>query len=427
MEIHLLCQSPPVHSAENPIKVNNKTQLTLLQQPMLTDPPPIEHSFNTSTPTQVQVTAPENINQAETNKENAQFTTELYNIFIHRWRDVYVPARTESQPNQRTSKKPWLNLARIGINEAELQQFVSTKLIRELVDRPLCKNVINLKWLWKNKRDKEENTVIRNKSRLVAKGYAHKKEMNFKRSFAPVARLEAVRLFIAYAAHKFITVTFPEMRTSQAWLNPIHLVLVRSYALEPGNPVKEFFDILPDHKVKAQISQAQPIKKAQEPKEAGYKYPFTTLGEGCWLHFPITWRNQEMSQSLSSNVPGNSLKQEATTEHSIPRRLDSPTSQAAQLPELELTLTPTTGRELSQEINNHSVPTLISQIPRPSRKRSRSPLFPFYPDATTFSDGKPASETSELNPEDVTARLEDIEVEIDNLHADNEDKDHSNI
>ncbi|GJU73566.1 hypothetical protein Tco_1264971 [Tanacetum coccineum] len=100
---------------------------------------------------------------------------------------------------------------------------------------------------------------------------------------------------------------------------------------------------------------------------------------------------REMSQSLSSNVPDNSPEQEAATGHSIPRRLDSPTSQATQLPELELTLTPTTGRELSQEINNHSVPTLISQIPGPSRKRSRSPSLPFYPDATTFSDGKPTS------------------------------------
>ncbi|GJZ14867.1 hypothetical protein Tco_0550544 [Tanacetum coccineum] len=80
------------------------------------------------------------------------------------------------------------------------------------------------------------------------------------------------------------------------------------------------------------------------------------------------------------------------------------------------------GRELFQEINNHSVPTLISQIPGPSRKRSRSPSLPFYPDATTFSNGKPASKTSELNPEDVTAKLEDIEVEIDTLHADTEEK-----
>nr|GEV45253.1 Gag-Pol polyprotein [Tanacetum cinerariifolium] len=75
----------------------------------------------------------------------------------------------------------------------------------ELVDRPLFTNVINLKWLWKNKRD-EENTIIRNKSRLVAKGYAQKEGVDFEESFTPVARLEAVRLFIAYAAHKSFTI-----------------------------------------------------------------------------------------------------------------------------------------------------------------------------------------------------------------------------
>ncbi|GJT11651.1 hypothetical protein Tco_0858693 [Tanacetum coccineum] len=129
-----------------------------------------------------------------------------------------------------------------------------------------------------------------------------------------------------------------------------------------------------------------------------------------------------MSQSLSSNVPDNSPEQEAATGHSIPRRLDSPTSQATQLPELELTLTPATGRGLSQEINNHGVPTLISQAPGPPRKRSRSPSTPSYLDTTTFFNGKLASETPELNPEDVTATLEDMEVEIDTLHANAEDK-----
>nr|GEX24311.1 hypothetical protein [Tanacetum cinerariifolium] len=82
----------------------------------------------------------------------------------------------------------------------------------ELVDRPLCKNVINMKWLWKNKHD-EENTVIQNKSRLVAKGYAQKEGIDFKESFAPVARLEAVRLFIAYAAHKSFTIYQMDMKT----------------------------------------------------------------------------------------------------------------------------------------------------------------------------------------------------------------------
>ncbi|GJQ93656.1 retrovirus-related pol polyprotein from transposon TNT 1-94 [Tanacetum coccineum] len=61
--------------------------------------------------------------------------------------------------------------------------------------------IIKLKWLWKNKKD-EDQTVIRNKARLVAKGYAQEEGIDFEESFAPVARLEAVRIFVAYAAHK---------------------------------------------------------------------------------------------------------------------------------------------------------------------------------------------------------------------------------
>nr|GEV90553.1 hypothetical protein [Tanacetum cinerariifolium] len=66
----------------------------------------------------------------------------------------------------------------------------SKNRIWELVDKPLCKNVINMKWLWKNKRH-EENIVIRNKARLVSKGYGQKEGIDFEESFAPVARLEA--------------------------------------------------------------------------------------------------------------------------------------------------------------------------------------------------------------------------------------------
>ncbi|GJR57796.1 hypothetical protein Tco_1499958 [Tanacetum coccineum] len=101
----------------------------------------------------------------------------------------------------------------------------------------------------------------------------------------------------------------------------------------------------------------------------------------CLNHFPATYLT---TPRISGKPHG----------LSFPRRLESPTSQTIQLPELELTLIPAIGREHSQEINNLSVPALISQALRPSRKRM------------------PASETSELNPEDVTARLEDLEVEI---------------
>nr|GEY00319.1 hypothetical protein [Tanacetum cinerariifolium] len=73
-----------------------------------------------------------------------------------------------------------------------------------------------VKWIWKNKTD-AENTVIRNKSRLVAKGYGQEEGIDFEESFAPVGRLEAVRIFVAYLAHK----NFPiyEMDVKTAFLN----------------------------------------------------------------------------------------------------------------------------------------------------------------------------------------------------------------
>nr|GEZ05882.1 hypothetical protein [Tanacetum cinerariifolium] len=109
-------------------------------------------------------------------------------------------ALTVSQTELKNIKEAMADSAWIESMQEELHQFDRLD-VWELVDRPLCKNVINMKWLWKNKRD-EENNVIRNKSRLVAKGYAQKEGINFKESFAPVARLEAARLFIVYVTHK---------------------------------------------------------------------------------------------------------------------------------------------------------------------------------------------------------------------------------
>ncbi|GJT14877.1 retrovirus-related pol polyprotein from transposon TNT 1-94 [Tanacetum coccineum] len=82
----------------------------------------------------------------------------------------------------------------------ELLQFHKPN-IWELVNNPFGKMVINLKWLWKNKKD-EYNIVIRYKERLVAKGYRQEEGIDFKESFVPVARLEVVQIFVAYAAHK---------------------------------------------------------------------------------------------------------------------------------------------------------------------------------------------------------------------------------
>ncbi|GJY09401.1 retrovirus-related pol polyprotein from transposon TNT 1-94 [Tanacetum coccineum] len=70
-----------------------------------------------------------------------------------------------------------------------------------------------LKRLFKNKHD-EENTVIRNKTRLVVRGYRQEKGIDFEESFALVARMEAIRIFLAYVAYKSFTVFQMDVKTA---------------------------------------------------------------------------------------------------------------------------------------------------------------------------------------------------------------------
>nr|GFA17139.1 copia protein [Tanacetum cinerariifolium] len=72
---------------------------------------------------------------------------------------------------------------------------------------------LTLKLLFKNKHD-EEQTVIRNKSRLVVRGYRQEEGIDFKESFASVARMEAIRIFLAYAAHKSFTMFQMDVKTA---------------------------------------------------------------------------------------------------------------------------------------------------------------------------------------------------------------------
>ncbi|GJY76169.1 retrovirus-related pol polyprotein from transposon TNT 1-94 [Tanacetum coccineum] len=109
-------------------------------------------------------------------------------------------ALTVSIVEPKNIKEAMADSAWIEAMQDELHQFDRLK-VWELVDKPFGKMIIKLKWLWKNKKD-EDQTVIRNKARLVAKGYAQEEGVDFEESFAPVARLEAVRIFVATAAHK---------------------------------------------------------------------------------------------------------------------------------------------------------------------------------------------------------------------------------
>ncbi|GKD33056.1 retrovirus-related pol polyprotein from transposon TNT 1-94 [Tanacetum coccineum] len=83
----------------------------------------------------------------------------------------------------------------------------------ELVPRPDCVMIIALKWIYKVKLD-EYGDVLKNKARLVAKGYRQEEGIDFEESFAPVARIEAIKIFIANAASMNMIIYQMDVKTT---------------------------------------------------------------------------------------------------------------------------------------------------------------------------------------------------------------------
>ncbi|GKA07211.1 retrovirus-related pol polyprotein from transposon TNT 1-94 [Tanacetum coccineum] len=96
--------------------------------------------------------------------------------------------------------------------QEELHEFERLE-VWELVPHLDKVMVITLKWIYKVKLDKLWG-ILKNKARLVARGYCQEEEINFEESFALVARLEAVRIFLAFAAHMNMIVYQMDVKTS---------------------------------------------------------------------------------------------------------------------------------------------------------------------------------------------------------------------
>ncbi|GKE35800.1 retrovirus-related pol polyprotein from transposon TNT 1-94 [Tanacetum coccineum] len=109
--------------------------------------------------------------------------------------------------------------------QEELHEFKRLK-VWKLVPHPDKVMVITLKWIYKVKLD-ELGGILKNKARLVAHGYRQEERIDFKESFAPVARLEVVRIFLAYAAH--MNMIIYQMDAPRAWYD-----LLSSFLLSQG-------------------------------------------------------------------------------------------------------------------------------------------------------------------------------------------------
>jgi hypothetical protein len=78
----------------------------------------------------------------------------------------------------------------------ELNNFIRNQ-VWELVERPKNHNVIETKWVFRNKQD-QDGIIVRNKARLVAQGYTQVEGLDFRDTYALVARLKAIRILLAY-------------------------------------------------------------------------------------------------------------------------------------------------------------------------------------------------------------------------------------
>nr|GEU77870.1 copia protein [Tanacetum cinerariifolium] len=119
--------------------------------------------------------------------------------------DQDAPSPSNSQSIPKTQPLVILNDVEEYNHDIEVAHMVNDlyfgiPIPEELIPRPDKVMVITLKWIYKVKLD-YLGGILKNKARLVARGYRQKEGINFEESFAPVARLEAIRIFLAYVAH----------------------------------------------------------------------------------------------------------------------------------------------------------------------------------------------------------------------------------
>ncbi|KAJ9553800.1 hypothetical protein OSB04_017845 [Centaurea solstitialis] len=154
----------------------------------------------------------------------------------------------------------------VSAMQEELAEFIRNN-VWLLVPRPRKRTIIGSKWIFRNKLD-EIGTIIRNKARLVAQGYRQEEGIDYDETFAPVARLEAIRLFLAFAAHMNFKVY--QMDIKNAFLNG--KLNEEVYVAQPPGFVDPKF---PDHvyKLNKALYGLKQAPRAWFPTHCSSSYP----------------------------------------------------------------------------------------------------------------------------------------------------------
>nr|GEX33788.1 retrovirus-related Pol polyprotein from transposon TNT 1-94 [Tanacetum cinerariifolium] len=150
-------------------------------------------------------------------KSNEMYYPRFTKAIIHHFisKDPLIPRRNKVNWHYVRDDHMFSTIKLIEAMQEELNEFERLE-VWELVPRPDKVMVITLKWIYKVKLD-DLGGILKNKAHLVARGYHQEEGINFEESFALVARLKVIRIFLAFSAHKNMVVYQMEVKT--AFLN----------------------------------------------------------------------------------------------------------------------------------------------------------------------------------------------------------------
>ncbi|GKE85385.1 putative ribonuclease H-like domain-containing protein, partial [Tanacetum coccineum] len=169
-----------------------------------------EHLFEQFSPFKIAFTLPDVPNVSPMDDNTGIFAGAYYDEDVGGQADLNnleTTMNVSSIPTTRINKDHLIKLIIGDLHSAPLTRRMSQQNLKEhylkvytLVDLPNDKRAIGTKWVFRNKKD-ERRSVVRNKARLVAQGYTQEEGINYDEVFVLIARIEAIRLFFAYASY----------------------------------------------------------------------------------------------------------------------------------------------------------------------------------------------------------------------------------
>ncbi|GJX06306.1 retrovirus-related pol polyprotein from transposon TNT 1-94 [Tanacetum coccineum] len=233
--------------------------------------------------------------------------------------DAFLTSVEPKNFKQAMTEPSWIDAMQEEIHEFERLE------VWELVPCPDNVFLIKLKWIYKVKTD-ESGGVLKNKARLVAQGFRQEEGIDFEESFAPVARIEAIRIFVANAAHKNMTIYQMDVKTAflngelkeEVYVsqpegfvdqdNPSHVYKLKKALYGLKQAPRAWYDMLSSFLISQQFSKGavdptlftrhagndillMPITwgvRTLDVVQAEYILPYLVLPHNLWMRFTTT-------------------------------------------------------------------------------------------------------------------------------------------